>query len=791
MKKIYLCFFLFWAAFSYAQDNPIMETNESTQTVTQLPEDEDNFQKGPWEISSVEVKGNVNLKDKLIKKTVRAKKGKIYFKEDKKNDIESLMNLGSINSAAVKILKSDTKVSKKNLETQDIKASAIAVYEISEKPMVKEIKFSGNKYLSKGSLKSELTMVEKDFFDDLKLREDLIKISDKYKEKGYIDASVDYEIDIDTNSNKCILTYKIYEGEKAKIKKVDINVSAFKAKKIIKLMKNKPKKIYQPSEIEKDLKEVEKFYKENGYNDFKILESSVSFNADRSEVFFKIKIDEGKKYKFGSTTFTGNSIYNSKDLQELIEYRAGKTYNEEKVVDTLRGIQEKYADKGYLKAAIEPIKTNSQSDVLDINFSITENSPVYVDHIDIEGNKATKTHVLKREIIQKEGEVFSLSKIRRSQEKIFNLGFIDDVNFVINPTADPDKVDLVFDVTEGKPGMLTAGAGVSSREGLVGTLAVSHMNMFGLANRLSLNWNFGKRVQDYSLSWTMPWVNNKPTSLGFDLYNTRRYRPYADTYSAYTEKRTGGRITVAPRFEDDKYRLSMSYAYEKIRISGVDEIYKGVLSEGTSVNSSISLEFTRDTRDYIWDPTRGAKSSIGLEFSGGPLGGDMNFYKPTISHSYNKKLFSIDDYPFVLSFASRAGYVARFGNTDRVPVYEKYFIGGADTIRGYNSNGQIGPQDGGKVYGIANVEFKFPLAREKKRTIVQWAFFFDAGNSWDTFRDINLRIGSMEKQIKTGAGFGIRFTTPAFPIRLDWGYGFNHKTGEQLSDIYFTIGNLF
>ena len=409
----------------------------------------------------------------------------------------------------------------------------------------------------------------------------------------------------------------------------------------------------------------------------------------------------------------------------------------------------------------------------------------------MEGNKATKTYVLRREIIQKEGAVFSSSKIRRSQEKIFNLGFIDDVSPVINPTPDPDKVDLVFDVTEGKPGMLTAGAGISSVDGLVGTLSLQHLNLFGRAYKTSLSWNFGKRVQDYYLSWSTPWIGDHPTTLGVDIFNTRRYKPYRQSISAYTEKRTGSKVTGAPRFQNDKYTLTTSYTYEKVRISAVDALYRDELTEGTSVTSSIYVEIARDTRDNIWDPTRGSRIGLGLDFTGGPLMGDVNYYKPSFTSSYNLKLFSIDDYPFVLAASNRVGYAARFGSTRSLPVYERYFIGGADTIRGYNSNGQIGPPNGGRVYDILNIEFKIPLARERKRTIVQWAFFFDIGNSWNKFHDISLRNGSGINDLKAGAGFGLRFTTPAFPIRLDWGYGFNHKPGEQLSDIYFTLGNLF
>jgi outer membrane protein insertion porin family len=135
--------------------------------------------------------------------------------------------------------------------------------------------------------------------------------------------------------------------------------------------------------------------------------------------------------------------------------------------------------------------------------------------------------------------------------------------------------------------------------------------------------------------------------------------------------------------------------------------------------------------------------------------------------------------------------LGRYGDTLDVPVYEKYFLGGQDSIRGYDNNGQVGPPNGGTVFYIFNTEFRFPIAREKRHTIIQGAFFFDMGNDWNNLNDISMQVGSSTNQLKTGAGFGIRFTTPAFPIRLDWGYGFNHKSGEQVSQLYFTIGNLF
>lgn len=749
---------------------------------------------GPWEVAETVVKGNVNLKPKVILKTAKAKKGRVYMRSFVATDIEALLGLGSLETVRVDIEELDGQAGSRKLAPVLASTRPVRVtYLVREKPAIKSITVKGAKSLSKAAVKNEMALKENDFFDTPGLNEDLLKIAEKYREKGYIDAKADYEVRYDTAASLCFLTITVTEGKKARVAAVLFEGAAgFPAKRLVKKMKNRPKKIYSPQNLDSDMKGLEAFYKNNGYADFELAGSSVVFNDDRSAATLLISVSEGSRQRFGAVHFTGNKVLLSSELEAAVDFRRGKLYGQDSFETALRAIQDKYADKGYLKALVKPVRVrNERTGETDVTFHITENSRIFVSHIDVEGNKATKTHVLRREITQKEGDPFSSSKIRRSQEKLFNLGFIDDVAPVINPTEAPDKVDLVFDVTEGKPGMLTAGAGLSSADGLVGTLSLSHMNLFGRAHRLSLSTNFGKKVQDYNINWSMPWIGKSPTTLGGNLFNTRRDKPYEDTAAAYAEKRTGGRVTVAPRFNDDKYKFTTSYTYEKVRIYDVDEEYTTELQAGTSVTSSVYVEFARDTRDSAFDPTRGGRTSLGLEYAGGPLQGDVNYYKPTLSHSYNLKLFSVGTYPFVLSIANKLGFIERFGSTGSVPVYERFFLGGAETIRGYSSNGQIGPENGGKVYDVMNIEFKFPLARERRRTIVQGAFFFDLGNSWESFDDVSMRFGTGTTNLKAGAGFGIRFTTPAFPIRLDWGYGFNHKSGEQRSDIYFTLGNLF
>jgi len=268
-------------------------------------------------------------------------------------------------------------------------------------------------------------------------------------------------------------------------------------------------------------------YKDNGYLDVRLSTPLVTLSSDKTRIAIALGVDEGRSYRFGETSFSGYIVFKSSEVAKTVAYKRGKVFNQEKYEETIRGVQEMYADVGRLRARVNAVKThNPKTDQMDVRYEIVEGSLSYVDHVDVDGNKATKTYVIKREVVVKPGDRFSASRVRKSREKIMNLGFMDNVDVDLQPSpVDPDKVDLTFDVTEGKPGMLTAGAAYSSVDGLIGTLSLKHMNLFGRAQTASVQWSFGKRVQDYSLSWTTPWVGDHPTSLGFDLFHTRRHQP--------------------------------------------------------------------------------------------------------------------------------------------------------------------------------------------------------------------------------------------------------------------------
>ena len=183
--------------------------------------------------------------------------------------------------------------------------------------------------------------------------------------------------------------------------------------------------------------------------------------------------------------------------------------------------------------------------------------------------------------------------------------------------------------------MFTAGLAMSSMDGLYGELSINHLNLFGRAQRLSLRTMFGKEILDYTVSWSTPWIYDKPTSLGVDLFNTRRYRSFSTENQAYTEKRIGGRLKVGPRFNDDIYQLSFGYSFENIDIYDIDAQFQppaanpgdqNYLEKGKTNLSTLSADFAIDTRDNIWDPTQGWRNSLGLALAGGPIGGDLDLW---------------------------------------------------------------------------------------------------------------------------------------------------------------------
>lgn len=731
-------------------------------------------------ILEVEFIGLKNVKESEIKTKIKTKKGSFFSTENISEDVKELLATEYFDNVEV------------NFDTSTKKLT----FKFYERPYIKKIEIRGNTKISTGKIKEEIPLKEKSYFIDSKLQESKDKILQLYDEKGFAYTTIKTEEIINIDLNQMTIIFLINEGKKVTVEKVELIGNKHVSKrKILSLMETKKKKPFKESKLNEDIKKIQQHYKDLGFYDINISTPTIVFNEEQQKVNITLTIYEGAKYKINKIFFEGNKVYTDKQILKVIKIKTNDYYNQSALDNSIQSISELYGEKGFLKITVTPeIIKNPSNLSITLKFKIEEGEQFYVDKIWIEGLSSTKEEVIKREIILKEGDIFNSKKLRRSIEKIYNLGFIDDIKIDLQPGSTLNSVDLVLTITEGRPGMLSAGAGYSTVDKLVGNLQVSHLNLFGRAQRLNLLWEFGERRKNYEISWTEPWFLKKPMSFGISLYDLTRLREYAQEINAYKEERQGLEFKIGPRISDT-FALLFSYSYENVII--FDSKFPQEIPEGKKLTSSFASQVIYDTRDNIFDPAKGTRQSLLIQIAGwGPLSGDVKFYKPI----FRSSLFIPTFWKFVLSFNLTLGYIEGIDNFNLDNVkYEKFYVGGAETVRGYGYR-TLAPENGGRFMGVFNLEYKFPIVQENNRTVLQGALFYDVGGAWNELEEIDLNIGATQKwedegiwdnKLKHSIGIGIRFTTPVFPIRLDWSWALNPQKGKDPLQFWFTLGQIF
>lgn len=717
---------------------------------------------GDYVVSSVLISGLKNTSLKSVLSVVSLKKGEHYSKSQARKDVASIVGLGYF---------SDVKF-------HFNKQSRSLVFEVSEDPFIEHIVFRGNLEFSTSKLKSVSTLKEKDYYNFLKLEETKKKINTLYVNKGYVDCKIEVYPTVNVETNKMTITFLITENNKIVIGDVKIEgVVYFKEKEVLKVMNTKSKKVFKEDIYQMDLKSIEKFYRDNGFIDYQFISLATKYNDTKTEMFIILNINEGNRYKIDSVTYDGNFIIDDKRMKKVIRVKKGEIFDQHKVEETVSGIRKSYFNKGYLKVVVKPCFSKKDiSGTVDINFSIEENEVFYLGNIYISGFVSTKDKVIRREILLKPGDVLIVEKLLRSVERIYNLGFIENVEYNELPTEVFNIFDLEFYVTENaKKSNFSAGLGYSASESLKSIVQLQHINIFGLGQKLNLFCEMSKKRQNYEASWLEPWIFDKNMSLSLSVYkkdNVRHGKKGNDNQKISKEKtmendeRTGFKIDLGPRISE-LVSLSFGYEYENVNYYSIEE-EKGKIS-------SVFSSFLYDSRNYIFDPSKGNVQFITLQIASDVLGGNKNFIKGVV----DSKWFFPTFWRFVLSADLHVGLVTSYGNQS-VPVYERFYIGGTNTVRGYDRD-EIKPYMGGKLMGIINVEHRFPIISQSNRTVIQGFLFYDVGGLWE-------RKGA-ERKLYQSVGFGVRLPIPMLPMEFDCAYGLTGNKGKL--KFYFNLGNIF
>lgn len=506
-------------------------------------------------------------------------------------------------------------------------------------------------------------------------------------------------------------------------------------------------------------------------------------------------VPEGVKLDFAVTvnpvttgvSFEGNTVYSSEVLTKFMDIQPGQVLNSVSVGQKVQGINAAYARDGYMLAHVDGIRVDDQG-ILHIH--IVEG---VVEDIIPAGNKKTRNKVITREFVQKKGKPFNKFLVRRSVERVYNLGFFDDVNVRMLPgEQDPNNVIIEIDVLEHKTGTITLGAGYSKSDGLMGIVEFGEDNLRGTGDKFKVHWEIGgkKKYKNYQISYLKPWIDSKGTSLGFSFFNREdEYTDYNEDGSEvaeYNKKSRGFNISFGRQTGEytrdyltlesrkDTYKWddddSSGFRYDKNAGKGTnwDNGSYNFASDNYVKNNfgrinSVTWQKVYDSRDNIYEPTRGRRISYTTQWAGHGLGGDFDFYKFTAEARMYKKLGAKN----VLAFRARGGFIQ-----GDAPYSQSFTLGGADSLRGYEDD-----QFRGKYMYNATLEFRFPIVKK-----VSGVLFTDIGDAWDA---PNVTWYNSKKTFNYGVGAGVRITTPIGPVKLDYGVG-KHK-----NKFHFSFGTQF
>ena len=729
---------------------------------------------GEKKITALEVKGNRFISTKVILSKIKTRVAGDYSTNIISDDIKRLNELGYF---------SDIRI-----DTEDFEGGLKVIIMLTEKSLIEKIILKGSfgRIIREEKLKETIKLKDGQYLDEVQLKEDISALKDLCIKKGYAQAEISSQSEMNPATSKAILTITIEPGKRIRIKRIDIHGNTnFKAKRLLKLIKSRTAGMFNSGFFKEDLvkddiERLKSFYHKEGYIDVKI-DYETGRDAKRGFMFLIIRIDQGRKYVVGEVFIKSNDVFTADQVKKVLKLMIpGKVFSQESMQEDASAIQSLYFDRGYIFIQADASTyLNPQTKKVDVTYALNEGMVGYVDKIKIKGNIKTKDKVVRRSLRIYPGERFDGEKLKRSKERLQNLGFFEEVGYDIEPSSsqEPDKRDLVVEVKESKTGEFSFGGGYSSVDKLIGFIEVAQKNFdwknfpyfTGAGQDLRLRAELGSITQNFELSFTEPWMFDYPVSFGFDGYRRVRDRE-TDVGFGYNEKRTGGDLRLG-REMGEYLRTDMMYRLEEVTISSVSDNATADLKKevGANVISSMQLGLTRDTRDNVFNPSKGYILGGAVELAGGPFGADKDFFKLTTTASKYFGLIRLS----TLEFRLRAGIVNAYGNSKEVPIYERFYAGGAYTIRGYHER-KVGPIDlvskdpiGGESMLVGNIEYLYPVI-----DLLKVALFYDVGNVWPKVGE----IGS--GGYKSGTGLGVRLKTPIGPVRLDYGFPLSKEPGE-------------
>ena len=703
----------------------------------------------------------------------------------------------------------------------------ILVIRVKERPVLEKWAVRGVNRLGEGEVKSRVHLTEGRPLDRNAVEQARAGIDSLYKHQGYYASQVKV-LQVTPKPGRARIVFDVEEGQRVAISQVIVDGNKhFSDKAVVKHMATRPEGFwwFQKGEfdertVEQDVRErLPNWYADQGFVDFQVTHDSLVSDSTGGKAVLQLTVDEGPVYRVGTFDIEGNRRFSTEELRALYPFGpvgpngapvgTAPPFSRSEWNAATDKVQKLYANTGYIYASVQPEeirRTNRKgAPVVDLRWNIREGSPATVNKVEIVGNDVTHERVIREAIVMLPGDLFSQDRLIRSYQNVANLGFFQQPLPPpdVRPAANGVDVDVIFRVEERRTGNINFGASLGQGTGVGGFLGLEEPNLFGRGKRGKLQWQFGKNINDFTLSYTDPAIRESRISGTISLFDSRARYTIGDLGR---RKQTGGSLQLGFPFLGSRYtRLFTSYSFQRIRYSEGSADIQARFQCSACTRSTLGMSVVRDTRIGLPFATGGSMTNVSGELNGGFLGGTGDYRKVDLEGRWYAPLGSLggnnqigSGVQFVLGLTAKSGFV--FG--DAGPFYpDLYAMGGVQygiPLRGYDEfsitpNG-FDPTAGGNTaassgsFGKSYAAFSLEAGARISQALYVDAFF-DAGNVYRTSRQWD------PTRLFRGAGFGAAVISPLGPIGIDLGYGFDRVDASGQSNpgwqLHFKLGNFF
>ena len=640
-----------------------------------------------------------------------------------------------------------------------------------------KIDIKGNQEIGDAELLKLMPFAESEDVSDEMVEEAAERIIARYRSRGFIHAQV---APVRTEDRKTIsLTFFIYEGMEYRIGSITFRDSLLSEETLKGVMSSGEDDPYDPDLLKEDLENIVNLYTALGYLDAEAEDPEVEISEEEGRVDLTITIQEGERYLIREIVVRGCSVFSDEEVEALLRLGSDIPYNELDIVDAKRRLIDAYRERGFLDARVGVEVKTFDHDV-NVVFNVKEGERLYFGKTIVRGNRFTRTVVIERELPYSEGLPLNYRLLPETSRRLYRLGLFKDVDVRLLDGYDHNR-DVLIEVREGNPGVVEFSIGYNEYEYLRGSIDVSYRNLWGMNRRANLRIGMSRLKQRFLIGYHEPYLFGKDTALNAFLFREYRTEKSIDTGEVrYRVRKYSSEVSVEKELGRE-LKAQLAYGFSLVETFDVKpDVVLSREDEGTLAISSIRPTILYDTRDNPFDPTEGVLAGASLKLASTYLLGETDFLKLTLHGSIYRSLSK----RFVLALSLRGGMALGFRDTRELPIVERFFLGGRNTVRGFDQDtlgpkGSDGTPTGGNAFLLSNIELRADIGRG-----IGVVGFLDAGNVWTKTEEVDLRL-------RYTAGIGLRYKTPVGPIRIDYGFKLDRRGGESPGEIHFSISHAF